>query len=147
MAARSAPGLAATEALAEIGVSSLGYQLGYAVRLAAISFSAAWLPLLYRLAETPHAKTVLREATTVVIPGFSAMAAVIATLVPDTAVAAGGALASWVLTARVSIVPAVVHLAVAVGVVAVLAIVARAPLGRLRAAQAMAERADLGGAL
>jgi O-antigen/teichoic acid export membrane protein len=76
-------GLSVTETLGAIGVYSLGYQLGYAVGLAAISFNAAWLPVLYRLAETPRAKTVLREATTVVIAGFSAMAAVIAVLAPD----------------------------------------------------------------
>ncbi len=76
-------GVSAAERLAEIGVYSLGYQLGYAVGLAAISFNAAWLPLLYRLSGTPHAKIVLREATTVVIAGFAAMAAVIAALAPD----------------------------------------------------------------
>ena len=45
-------GLSVTETLGAIGVYSLGYQLGYAVGLAAISFNAAWLPVLYRLAET-----------------------------------------------------------------------------------------------
>lgn len=76
-------GLPASRALAEIGVYSLGYQLGYAVGLAAISFNAAWLPLLYRIAETPLATTVLREATTVVIAAFSALAAAVAVLAPD----------------------------------------------------------------
>ncbi len=76
-------GLPASEALAEIGVYSLGYQLGYAVGLAAISFNAAWLPLLYRIGETPLATVVLREATTVVIASFAAMAVVIGALASD----------------------------------------------------------------
>lgn len=76
-------GLSASQALSAIGVYSLGYQLGYAVGLAAISFNAAWLPLLYRLGETSMARTVLREATTVVVAAFAGMALAIAALAPD----------------------------------------------------------------
>ncbi len=46
-------GVAAADALAAVGVYSLGYQLGYAVSLVAISFNAAWLPFLYRVGDGP----------------------------------------------------------------------------------------------
>jgi len=76
-------GLAATDALAAIGVYSLGYQLGYAIALAAVSFNAAWLPFLYRVGVRPEGPSVLRESTTVVIASFTALAATIAILAPD----------------------------------------------------------------
>jgi O-antigen/teichoic acid export membrane protein len=76
-------GVGALDALAAVGVYSLGYQLGNAVGLAAISFNAAWLPFLYRAGEGPSGARVLRESTTLVVAGFSALAAAIAILAPD----------------------------------------------------------------
>ncbi len=76
-------GLAAADALAAIGIYSFGYQLGYAIGLAAISFNAAWLPFLYQLSDAPLAPRILREATTLVVAGFGAAAAVLAIIAPD----------------------------------------------------------------
>jgi len=76
-------GLAAADALAAIGVYSLGYQLGYAVGLAAISFNAAWLPFLYRVGGGPAGPAVLREAATLAIAGFIGLAAAVAILASD----------------------------------------------------------------
>ena len=75
-------GIGATEALTEIGVYSLGYQLGYAIGLAAISFNAAWLPVLYRVGDGKGGATVLREATTVVSGAFIALSAGLAIAAP-----------------------------------------------------------------
>jgi O-antigen/teichoic acid export membrane protein len=76
-------GVAAVDALAAVGVYSLGYQLGNAVSLAAISFNAAWLPFLYRAGGGPGGAQILRESTTLVVAGFSALAAAVAILAPD----------------------------------------------------------------
>ena len=76
-------GVAVADALAAVGVYSLGYQLGYAVGLVAISFNAAWLPFLYRVGDRPAGSVILRESTTLAIGGFSALAAAIAILAPD----------------------------------------------------------------
>ncbi|MGI8999797.1 MAG: lipopolysaccharide biosynthesis protein [Candidatus Limnocylindria bacterium] len=76
-------GLALTDALAAIGVYSLGYQLGYAVGLAAISFNAAWLPFLYRVGNGRRGPLILRESTTLVVGGFVTLAAALAILAPD----------------------------------------------------------------
>ena len=76
-------GVAVADALAAVGVYSLGYQLGYAVGLVAISFNAAWLPFLYRVGDGPGGPGILRESTTVAVGGFSALAAAIAILAPD----------------------------------------------------------------
>ena len=76
-------GVAAADALAAVGVYSLGYQLGYAVGLVAISFNAAWLPFIYRVGEGPGGTAILRESTTLAVAGFSALAAAIAILAPD----------------------------------------------------------------
>ena len=63
--------------------TSLGYQLGYAVGLVAISFNAAWLPFIYRVGDGPGGSAILRESTTLAVAGFSALAAAIAILAPD----------------------------------------------------------------
>ncbi|MGQ0607233.1 MAG: oligosaccharide flippase family protein [Chloroflexota bacterium] len=76
-------GLAVADALAAIGIYSLGYQLGYAIGLAAISFNAAWLPFLYRVGHGPRGRAILRESTTLVAAGFAALAAVLAIMSPD----------------------------------------------------------------
>ena len=76
-------GVAVADALAAVGVYSLGYQLGYAVGLVAISFNAAWLPFLYRVGDGPGGPVILRESTTLAVAGFSALAAAIAILAPD----------------------------------------------------------------
>lgn len=73
----------AAEALAAVGVYSLGYQLGYAIGLAAISFNAAWLPFLYRVGRGPRGAEIFHEAAIVVIAGFAWMAAALAVLAPD----------------------------------------------------------------
>lgn len=76
-------GVAAVDAIGFIGVYSLGYQLGYAVGLVAISFNAAWLPFLYRLGRSERASAVLRESTTLAVAGFAALAAALAILAPE----------------------------------------------------------------
>jgi O-antigen/teichoic acid export membrane protein len=70
-------------ALGAIGVYSLGYQLAYAIGLAAVSFNAAWLPFLYRVAQDGHARRVMREGTTLIIGGFTWLASAVAVLAPD----------------------------------------------------------------
>lgn len=76
-------GLAASQALAAIGVYSLGYQLGYVVGLAAISVHAAWLPVFYRIGEGPAGGSFVRESTTVAVAGFAIAAAALAIIAPD----------------------------------------------------------------
>jgi O-antigen/teichoic acid export membrane protein len=76
-------GVATSEALAQIGVYSLGYQLGYAIGLAAISFNAAWLPFLYRVGRDHAGRHITREATTIVVAFFSWMAGTMAVMAPD----------------------------------------------------------------
>jgi O-antigen/teichoic acid export membrane protein len=76
-------GLSAAEALAAVGVYSLGYQLGYAVGLVAISFNAAWLPFFYRVGEGRHGPAVLRDMTTLTVAGFIALAGTMALLAPE----------------------------------------------------------------
>ncbi len=76
-------GVAAGELLGAIGIYSLGYQLGYAVGLAAISFNAAWLPFLYRIGTRPGSAPVLRESTTLVVIGFTGIAALLAIFAAD----------------------------------------------------------------
>ena len=76
-------GVAVVDALGAIGVYSLGYQLGYAVGLAAISFNAAWLPFLYRVGDRAGGAGILRESTTIAVAGFAALAATVAILAPD----------------------------------------------------------------
>lgn len=76
-------GLASAETLAAVGVYSLGYQLGYAVGLAAISFNAAWLPLFYRLGEGPTGKALLRAMMTVVLAAATVLAVLAAALAPE----------------------------------------------------------------
>lgn len=97
-------GVTAGEALAAIGVYSLGYQLGYAIALVAVSFNAAWLPYLYRVADDTRGPGVLREATTVVVAGFLALAAAVAVLAPD--LVGLIAPASWAGAADVTVVVA-----------------------------------------
>lgn len=76
-------GVAASEALAAIGIYSMGYQLGYAIGLVAVSFNAAWLPFLYRVGETDAGPAVVAASTTIVVAGFLGMASVLAILAPD----------------------------------------------------------------
>lgn len=76
-------GVALADALAAVGVYSLGYQLGYAVGLVAISFNAAWLPFLYRVGGGPQGTVILRESTTLVVAGFAVLAAATAIFAPD----------------------------------------------------------------
>jgi O-antigen/teichoic acid export membrane protein len=76
-------GLAAADALAAIGVYSMGYQLAYAIGLIAVSFNAAWLPFLYRVGETSAGPAVVAASTTIVIAGFLGMAGVLAVIAPD----------------------------------------------------------------
>lgn len=106
-------GLAVADSLAAIGVYSLGYQLGYAVGLAAISFNAAWLPFLYRLGDGPRGAGILRESTSIVVAAFAALAAAIAILAPD--LIALIAPPAWSAAADVTAVVAVASAASAAG--------------------------------
>jgi O-antigen/teichoic acid export membrane protein len=72
-----------TTTLAAVGVYSLGYQLAYAIGLAAISFNAAWLPFLYRVGHGGHAHAVMRDGTTLVVAGFAWLSSALAILAPD----------------------------------------------------------------
>ena len=106
-------GLAAADALAAIGVYSLGYQLGYAIALAAVSFNAAWLPFLYRVGVGPAGPGILRESTTLVIAAFTGLAAAVAILAPD--LVAVIAPPDWAAAADVSVVVAFASAANAAG--------------------------------
>ncbi len=76
-------GLTAAQTLAAIGVYSLGYQLGYAISLIAVSFNAAWMPFLYAIGDGPAGPRVIREAMTIVVTAFFALAACLSILAPD----------------------------------------------------------------
>lgn len=71
------------ETLAAIGVYSLGYQLGYAIGLIAISFNAAWLPTFYRLGQGAHGPGLLRPMITVAVGGAAMLATAVAVLAPE----------------------------------------------------------------
>jgi O-antigen/teichoic acid export membrane protein len=76
-------GVAAADALAAIGVYSLGYQLGYIVALAAVSVQAAWLPMLYRIGDGAVGSAFIRESTTVAVAAFTIAATGLSILAPD----------------------------------------------------------------
>lgn len=76
-------GLAAAPTLAAIGVYSLGYQLGYAIALVAISFHAAWLPLFYRLGAGSQGPGLLRAVVSVTVAGYAMLATVLGALAPE----------------------------------------------------------------
>jgi O-antigen/teichoic acid export membrane protein len=74
-------GLPALGAQAAIGVYALGYQIGNAISLLALSVQAAWTPVLYRQGETPEGPALHREmftATTALFFGLAVAAAVLA---------------------------------------------------------------------
>jgi O-antigen/teichoic acid export membrane protein len=74
-------GLPALGAQAAIGVYALGYQIGNAISLLALSVQAAWTPVLYRHGETPDGPALHREmftATTALFFGLAVAAAVLA---------------------------------------------------------------------
>ncbi len=106
-------GLAASELLGAIGIYSLGYQLGYAVGLAAISFNAAWLPFLYRIATRPGSAPILRESTSLVVIGFTGIAALLAIFAAD--IVAWLAPPAWSAAADVAVVVAFASAANAAG--------------------------------
>jgi O-antigen/teichoic acid export membrane protein len=70
--------MSAIQARSAIGIYSLAYQLAYAIDLIAQSFNAAWVPFYYRYGDTPQARGIHRETTTLVVTGFGLLAALLA---------------------------------------------------------------------
>jgi O-antigen/teichoic acid export membrane protein len=94
--------------LATIGVYSVGYQIGYAVGLVAVSFQAAWLPYLYAATGERQA-TLLGSGTTVVAAGMAGLAGAIAVLATD--LVAAVAPPDWAPAADVTRIVAIASLA------------------------------------
>ncbi|MEX2137585.1 MAG: oligosaccharide flippase family protein [Chloroflexota bacterium] len=67
-------GLPTIAARAEIGIYSLGYQIGYVVTLVAVSVQAAWTPVLYRLGELAMGPRLHRHMVTVAALLFLSLA-------------------------------------------------------------------------
>jgi O-antigen/teichoic acid export membrane protein len=70
--------LTAIQARSQIGIYALAYQLAYAVDLLAQSFNSAWVPFYYRYGDTPQARGIHREMTTLVVAGFGTLCALVA---------------------------------------------------------------------
>jgi len=75
--------MTALQAQSAIGVYSLGYQLGQAVSLIALSFNAAWSPFFYARGDSEAGPAILREMTSVVAGLLGLLAVALALGAPD----------------------------------------------------------------
>jgi O-antigen/teichoic acid export membrane protein len=76
-------GLPALGAQAAIGVYALGYQVGNAISLLALSVQAAWTPLLYQHGESTEGPALHREMFTTTTALFFGLATSAAVLAPE----------------------------------------------------------------
>jgi len=70
-------------ARAEVGVYWIGYQLGYAIALVAVSIQAAWLPIVYRQTEPAAGGRVVANMLVVAAAVLSIMAVALTALAPE----------------------------------------------------------------
>jgi O-antigen/teichoic acid export membrane protein len=76
-------GLPALEARTQVGVYSLGYQLGFIVSIVLQSFNSAWSPYFYRSGSTEQGPQLHGAMTTLVVGGLLALAVGVSTLAPE----------------------------------------------------------------
>jgi O-antigen/teichoic acid export membrane protein len=76
-------GLPTLATQAAVGIYSFGYLIGQGVALVAISFNAAWVPFWYARGDGERGPRLLREATTLVMGGLTALAVAVAAFAPE----------------------------------------------------------------
>jgi O-antigen/teichoic acid export membrane protein len=76
-------GLPALDARAQVGVYSLGYQLGFIVSIVLQSFNSAWSPYFYRSGSADEGPRLHGAMTTLVIGGLLVLAVGVSTLAPE----------------------------------------------------------------
>jgi O-antigen/teichoic acid export membrane protein len=76
-------GLPASQALDELGVYSLGYQLGFVITVIVSSFNAAWSPWFFRVADRPESPILFRGMTTIVMAALLAIGVGASALAPQ----------------------------------------------------------------
>jgi O-antigen/teichoic acid export membrane protein len=76
-------GLAAAAAQRQIGIYSLGYQLGQAVAVVAISLNTAWVPFFYVRGDHERGPDLLREMTTLSVGALAILTVMIGVLAPE----------------------------------------------------------------
>jgi O-antigen/teichoic acid export membrane protein len=76
-------GLAAAAAQRQIGIYSLGYQLGQVVAIVAISLNTAWVPFFYARGSGEQGPALLREMTTLFVGGLAILTVLVGVLAPE----------------------------------------------------------------
>ena len=76
-------GLPAIDARAQIGIYSVGYQLGYVVSIIVTSFNSAWSPYFYRIGHEREGPRIYVEMVTLVTGGLLVLAVGMAALAPE----------------------------------------------------------------
>jgi O-antigen/teichoic acid export membrane protein len=76
-------GLAAAAAQRQIGIYSLGYQLGQVVAVVAISLNTAWVPFFYVRGEHERGPDLLREMTTLSVAALAILTIMVGVLAPE----------------------------------------------------------------
>jgi O-antigen/teichoic acid export membrane protein len=76
-------GLAAAAAQRQIGIYSLGYQLGQVVAVVAISLNTAWVPFFYVRGEHVRGPDLLREITTLSVGALAILTVMVGVLAPE----------------------------------------------------------------
>jgi O-antigen/teichoic acid export membrane protein len=76
-------GLPALDARTQVGIYSLGYQLGFVVSIVLQSFNSAWTPYFYRIGSTDDGPRLHGAMTTLVMGGLLVLAVGVSTLAPE----------------------------------------------------------------